>query len=83
MEAGHWPDEHCSVIQAEKEALPHAGVNVVERAWRAVKVGVQGRCVGPEVVADARCPVAARGRTARLSYLPSCCLAGLVFVLPV
>ena len=49
----------CSVIQAEKEALPHAGVDVIERAWRAVKVGVQGRCVGPEVAADGRCPVEA------------------------
>ena len=36
MKAGHWPGDHCSVVQTKEEALPHAGVYVVERAWRAV-----------------------------------------------
>ena len=57
MEAGHRSDDNCPVVQAEKEALPHAGVDIVESSWRAVEVGVQGCCVGPEVVADRCRPV--------------------------
>ena len=38
MEARHCPGDHGSVVQAEEEALPHAGMDVVERAWGAVEV---------------------------------------------
>ena len=81
MEARHRSGDHGSVIEAEKEALPHAGMNVVERAWGAVEVRVQGRCVGPEVVADGRCPV--EQAEAGLKGFLVCFFAGLVFDLPV
>ena len=73
MEARHRPG-------GLKRKLPHAGMNVVERSWETVEVGVQGRRVRPEVVADGRCPLR-RPRQDCRAFL-SCWLAGLVFDLP-